>query len=536
MALRKLVFKPGINRDKTNYSSEGGWYSGDKIRFRQGFPEKIGGWNPINFTPFVGTASSLISYGTSDDQEIIGIGTNDKMYVLTGTTLVDTTPIRATFTNSTTPSTANMFASADGSNVLTVTLTSGANEGDYVTFSGVLPFGGIPAVDINKEFKIFNVEATNFQITVDTTATSSVGAGGGTGITAAFQISIGFATVTYGYGWGTDPYGSGEWGAGGSVPVAIPARVIYQDNFNNDIIFNIKNADIFYWEYDVDLTKRGVLLSSLVNARAVPNKACKTMFAPSGHLLCLGAQEYNRVFSPGASITTISRSGTTATVATGGAHGLVIGDWVLLSSQAPAVYQGEFQVRTVPSGTTFTYVLPYDPGSNATTTGTYQKIDYNTGDYDGLLIRWANVNPDIGPQPEEWKPEITNSAGFLRVQQGSSIITGFITRQEVLIFTDVALTTLQFTGTDTVFAQNEISTSINIIGSKVVAEANNIVFWMGNDKFFAYDGRVNTLPCTLKQYVFEDMNKTQGEDFRSGINSEFNEVIWFYVSASRNCN
>ena len=138
MALRKLVFKPGINRDQTNYSSEGGWYSGDKIRFRQGFPEKIGGWNPINFTPFVGTASSLISYGTSDDQEVIGIGTNDKMYVLTGTTLVDTTPIRATFTSATTPSTDNMFASADGTNVLTVTLTSGANEGDYVTFLSLI--------------------------------------------------------------------------------------------------------------------------------------------------------------------------------------------------------------------------------------------------------------------------------------------------------------------------------------------------------------------------------------------------------------
>ena len=532
MALRKLVFKPGINRDKTNYSSEGGWYSGDKVRFRQGFPEKIGGWNPINFTPFVGTASSLISYGTSDDQEVIGIGSNEKIYVLTGTTLVDTTPIRETFTNSTSPSTANMFASADGTNVLTVTLTSGANEGDYVTFSGVLPFGGIPAVDINKEFKIFNVETTNFQITVATTATSSVAAGGGTGITAAFQISIGFATVTYGYGWGTDPYGTGEWGAGGSVPVAIPARVIYQDNFNNDIIFNIKNSNIFYWEYNAGLTSRGVLLSSLVNARAVPNKVNKSMFAPSGHLLCLGAQEYNRVLTAGASIGTITRSGTSATVTTDSAHGLVVGDWVLLAGQAPAVYQGEFQVRTVPSATTFTYVIPYDPGSNATTVGTYQKVDYSTGAYDGLLIRWANVNPDIGPQPEEWKPEITNSAGFLRVQQGSSIVTGFITRQEVLVFTDTALTTLQFTGTDTVFAQNEISTSINIMGSKVVAEANNIVFWMGNDKFFAYDGRVNTLPCTLKQYVFEDMNKTQGEDFRSGINSEFNEVIWFYVSAA----
>jgi|TARA_R110000751_G_scaffold33275_3_gene82966 hypothetical protein len=532
MALRKLVFRPGINRDQTNYSSEGGWYSGDKIRFRQGFPEKIGGWNPINFTPYVGTASSLISYGTDDDQEIIGVGTNDKMYVMTGTTLVDTTPIRETFTGSTTPSTDNMFTTISGSNVIRCTLISGANEGDYVTFSGAVAIGGVPAGDINKEFKITDVETTTFNFTVDTAATLSIAAGGGTSITAAFQTHIGFPTVTYGYGWGTDTWGRLTFGSGGAVPIAIPARTIYQDQFNNDIIFNIKNAGIYYWEYNLSLSNRGVLLSSLINARAVPTQTTKSMFAPSGHLLALGAQEYSRVLGSVVNVSNITAGGTTAGVTTSGAHGLVVGDWVSLEGQAPAVYQGEFQVRTAPTATTFTYTVPYTPSTSATTPGVMQKIDYSGGSFDGLLIRWANVNTDIGPQPEEWKPELTNSAGFLRVKQGSTIVTGFITRQEVLVWTETALTTLQFTGTTEVFSQNEISTSINIMGSKVAAEVNNIVYWMGNDKFFAYDGRVNTLPCTLKQYVFEDMNKTQGEDFRAGINSQYNEVIWFYVSAA----
>ena len=534
MALRKLVFKPGINRDQTNYSSEGGWYSGDKVRFRQGFPEKIGGWNPINFTPYVGTASSLLSYGTSDDQEVIGVGTNDKMYVLTGTTLVDTTPLRETFTSSTTPSTDNMFTTIAGSNVIRCTLSSGANEGDYVTFSGAVAIGGVPAEDLNKEFKITDVETTTFNFTVDTAASGNVAAGGGVGITAEFQVHIGFPTVTYGYGWGTDTWGRLTFGSGGTVPIAIPARTIYQDQFNNDIIFNIKNADIYYWEYNAPLTNRSVLLNSLVNARAVPSKTTKSMFAPSGHLLALGSQEYSRTLGASVAVSSITAGGTTAGVTTSGAHGLVVGDWVSLEGQAPAVYQGEFQVRTVPTTTTFTYTVPYTPATAATTAGVMKKIDYSGGSFDGLLIRWANVNTDIGPQPEEWKPEITNSAGFIRVKQGSAIVTGFITRQEVLVWTETALTTLQFTGTTEVFSQNEISTSVNIMGSKVVAEANNIVYWMGNDKFFAYDGRVNTLPCTLKQYVFEDMNKTQGEDFRAGINSEFNEVIWFYASASSN--
>jgi hypothetical protein len=528
MALRKLVFQPGINRDRTDYASEGGWYSGDKIRFRQGYPEKIGGWTTVNFDPYVGTASSLISYGTSDSEQIIGIGTNEKMYVLTGTTLVDTTPIRATFT---TTDTDNCFATTDTSTTLVVTIAGhGGSDGDYVTFSGAVDVGGVPAGELNIEHVISNVTGTTFEITVTTAATSSVAAGGGTSITAAFQLSIGYPFITYGYGWGSGTWSRSTWGSGGATPIAIPARVIYQDKFNNNIIWNIYDGAIYYWEYDSGLTNRGVLLSSLPNARAVPNQVGKVMFAPSGHLLALGAQEYSRVLGASLVVSGIVRSALTATATISTSHGLAEGDWVLLSNQAPQAYQGEYQVTSVPSGTTFTYTLPYDPASDATTPGTMNKVDYSGGSYDLNLIRWANVSADVGPNPEEWKPEITNSAGFLRVKQGSGIVTGFIARQEVLIFTDIALTTLQFTQTAEVFSQQEISTSINIMGGKVVAEANNVVYWMGTDKFFAYDGRVNTLPCTLKQYVFEDMNKVQGNDFFAGINSEFNEVIWFYAS------
>jgi hypothetical protein len=528
MALRKLVFQPGINRDRTDYASEGGWYSGDKIRFRQGYPEKIGGWTTVNFDPYVGTASSLISYGTSDSEQIIGIGTNEKMYVLTGTTLVDTTPIRATFT---TTDTDNCFATTDTSTTLVVTIAGhGGSDGDYVTFSGAVDVGGVPAGELNIEHVISNVTGTTFEITVTTAATSTVATGGGTSIVAVFQISIGYPTVTYGYGWGSGTWSRSTWGSGGATPVAIPARVIYQDKFNNNIIWNIYDGAIYYWEYNSGLTNRGVLLSSLPNARAVPNQVGKVMFAPSGHLLALGAQEYSRVLGASIVVSGIVRSGLTATATVSTSHGLAEGDWVLLSNQAPQAYQGEYQVTSVPSGTTFTYTLPYDPASDATTPGTMNKVDYSGGSYDLNLIRWANVSADVGPNPEEWKPEITNSAGFLRVKQGSGIVTGFIARQEVLIFTDIALTTLQFTQTAEVFSQQEISTSINIMGGKVVAEANNVVYWMGTDKFFAYDGRVNTLPCTLKQYVFEDMNKVQGNDFFAGINSEFNEVIWFYAS------
>lgn len=529
MALKKLVFQPGINRDRTNYSSEGSWYACDKIRFRQGYPEKIGGWTPINFTAYSGEASSVIQYGTTDDNTIISVGTNEKNYIILGTTLYDITPIRATFT---TPVTDNSIATTNTSTTIVVTITGhGGADNDYVTISGATAVGGVPAGEINTEHQISNVTSNTFEITVTTAATSTVAAGGGTSITAVFQYPVGYPSTTYGYGWSAGTYGRGTWGSGSTTPVLFDPRVIFQEHFGNDLIYNIQDSDIFYWDYTSSISNRAVKLNTLTGSRAVPEQVGKVIFSFSGHLLALGCTEYAANYTAGQTISSITRSGTTATVTTAAGHGLSVNDWVVFSDQAPSAYQGEFQVLSTPTATTFTYALAYDPGSNATTVGTYSVANY-LGAYDPLLIRWSNVDPNIGPQPEEWKPQLTNTAGFLRVQQGSGIVTGFRARQEVLIWTDTALNTVQFLGTEEVFALQEISDSINIIGPNVVAEANNNIFWMGTDKFFMYDGRVNTLPCTLKQHVFENMNKTNGYLNFAGINSEFNEVIWFYCSAS----
>ena len=534
MALKKLVFQPGINRDRSNYSSEGSWYSCDKIRFRQGYPEKIGGWKPINFTAYAGTAGSLLQYGTSDANEIVSIGTNEKNYILKGTALNDITPLRTTFTTSTSSSTDNCFKTTDESTTVVVTITGhGGSDGDYVTFSGASAVGGVSAANLNTEFKIANVTSNTFEITVAAAATSAVSGGGGTGISAAFQHPVGNATTQYGYGWSAGTWNRNTWGSASDTPLSLPARLIFQDKINDDVLYNIEDSDIFFFDYDANISNRAVKLNAVENSRAVPEQVGKIMFASSGHLLCLRGTSYGRTTAAGQSISSITRSGTTATVTTGSGHGLSQYDWVEFSGQAPQVYQGEYQVASVPSSTTFTITIPYDPGANASVTGTYVDVTYS-GTFDPLLIRWANVDPDIGPQPEEWKPEITNTAGFIRVKEGSEIITGHRTRQEVLIFTDISLSTLQFLGTEEVFAIQEISDSINIIGPKVVVEANNVVYWMGADKFFMYDGRVNTLPCTLKQYVFEDMNKENGFLNFAGLNSEFNEIIWFYCSSESN--
>ena len=457
MALSKLVFKPGINRDQTNYASEGGWYEMDKVRFRSGFPEKIGGWTVNTVTPYYGTARSLFAWNTTDGGDPIGIGTNEKMYVTVGSNLIDITPIRATYTHLTTPSTDNCFGTNSGTTTVTVTLTGhGAIDGDWVTFSGATgPVGGVPATDLNKEFKIFNVTTNTFDITVATSATSST-TGGGTAITAAFQLNIGTVSATLGYGWGAGGWGRGTWGSGSSTPIYTQPRLIFQDNFNNDLVFNIGGGNIYYWVYNTVSTARAVALSSLSGAVAVPQQVTKIQFTSQGFLLALGCTTYD----------------------------------------------------------------PLAAGP-----------DY-LGYYDPLMIRWANVDPDIGPEPENWKPELTNTAGFLRVQTGSRIITCISTRQETLIWTDTSLNSLQYLGTNEVFSLQQLSAHTSIIGPNAVTGANNITYWMGNDKFFTYSGRVDTLPCTLRQYIFQDINRTQSEKFFAGSNAQFNEIIWFYCSAA----
>ena len=457
MPLSKLTFKPGVNRDQTNYASEGGWFETQWVRFRSGFPEKMGGWEPKNFTPFNGVARSLFSWSTTDSSVLLGIGTDTKMYVSAGTAIYDITPIRATFTS---PATNNCISTTLGSNVITVTIAGyGGITGDFVTFSGVAgPIAGIPASEFNAEHQITLIDLNTFTFIVTTAATSTTTTQGGTAITAVFQINIGFTSSTAGYGWGTSTWSRLTWGSGSTVPVFFPARLIFQDKFNNDLIFNIRDSDIYYWAYTNAFNTRAVLLSSIPGAVAVPRQVGKILFAPSGHLLAFACTNYDA------------------------------------SESGP---------------------------------------DY-LGDYDPLLIRFANVDADIGPDPLNWQPTLTNTAGFLRLSVGSRIVTAIRSKQEILVWTDVSLSSLQFLGTSEVFGLQEVSSATTIFGVNTVIGANNVVYWMGNDKFYIYSGRVDTLPCTLRQYVFTNINRTEQNLFFAGQNAEFNEIIWFYCTANSN--
>jgi hypothetical protein len=459
MPLSKLVFKPGVNRDQTDYASEGGWYEMDKVRFRSGFPEKLGGWTVKTFESYVGTARSLFTWTTYDGSRLVAVGTNEKIYVNSGTALYDITPLRVTYTHSTSPSSDDCFATTSGSNLVEIlNITAGIDDGEWVTFSGVTnPIGGVPAADFNNEFQITLIGGTPF-ITVATTASSTAVSSGNIDITAEFQINIGYANTTLGYGWGAGGWSRGTWGSGSTIPINFFARQEFFDNFNEDLVFNIIGSDLYYWAYDPSFTTRAVLLSDIPNAVAVPQQVTYSLFASSGHYVALGCTNYDAAGS------------------------------------AP---------------------------------------DY-LGSYDALLIRWANVDATIGPEPENWKPEVTNTAGFLRIQSGSRIISAINSRQEMLIFTDTSVTSMQFLGTAEVFGLQELSHNISIAGPNAVTGINNVVYWMGRDKFYTYSGRVDTLPCTIRQYIFADINNQQQQIFFAGTNNQFNEIIWFYCSAASN--
>lgn len=449
-----LKFKPGLNKDQTNYSNEGGWWACDKVRFRSGYPEKIGGWTKYTTETVIGVCRQMFGWITSFTDNFLALGTNKKVYIEAGGNLNDITPLSAT-----TSAGDVTFSASNGSSIITVFDTGSATAaGDYVTFSGAVTLGGnITATILNANHEIAtSINSDAYTIVVDATANASDSGDGGASVIGYYEIPTGNSGNTYGYGWGTSTWSRGTWGSGSEQPVNLPPRVWFFDNFSNDLVMNYNDGgsgQIYYWERGSSddpvtaLGTRAVLLSSLSGANEVPVLAGQVLVSQNDkHLLAFGA-------------------------------------------------------------------VPY--GSS------------NPADFDPLLIRWANQD-----DPVEWEPTPTNSAGFIRVSRGSAIQRAVATRQEILVFTDTSLNSLQFTGTTDVFALQELNDNISLMGPNAITTANNIVFWMGHDKFYAYTGRVETLPTTLWTHVFRNFNHQNHVTVVAASNEGFNEVWWFYSSAN----
>jgi hypothetical protein len=517
MPLQKILFKPGVNKENTRYTNEGGWYEADKVRFRQGNPEVVGGWEPYSAATYQGVCRSLWNWVTLGGNNLIGVGTNLKFYINQGGAYNDVTPIRATSTINNNP-----FAATNGSATITVTDTShGALTGDFVTFSGAVSLGGnITATVLNAEYQVTVLTANTYTFTASATANGSdVSPGGGASVVATYQISVGPATPTPLVGWGAGTWGqtATTWGNGGTSTSAL--RLWNQINYGQDLVYGPRTGGIYYWTANNGVSTRGVLLNTLGGTvsftNASPTVVTSTVLYTEGAAL---------QFAATTSLPTGINAATTYYVFE--VNGLTFklldgaGAAVNTSSTGTGVYISLLvDVPTVQNNLTVSdssrFVIAF--GCN----------DYGSNVLDPMLIRWS-AQDDV----YNWTPDPTNQAGFIRISHGSEIVGVVQTRQEVVMFTDSAVYSLQYLGPPYVWVPQLLGDNISIMSPNSAVIASGVVYWMGVDKFYVYDGRVNTLPCDLRRFVFQDLNQEQSLQVFAGTSEGFNEVWWFYCSAS----
>lgn len=463
MPLTKLQFKPGVNKETTSYTNEGGWFDIDKVRFRFGLPEKIGGWIKKSTNSFLGTCRALHPWVSLNLDKFIGLGTDGKYYIEQSGVYNDITPIR------TSGATGITFAAVNGSAILTVTHTShGAVQGDFVTYSSVTTAGGlggqITKLILQQEYKIdeivnansYTIRARTVQaisdISVDGVYTpttvnadgSDSGNGGGT--TATYQLNTGLDTSITSSGWGVGTWSRAGWGEAATVSLLTDTlRIWSHDNFGEDLLMNVRDGGIYYWDATNGLGNRAVSLDSLAGSTKAPTIAKQIMVSDRDrHVIAFGCD-----------------------------------------------------------------------------------TEANPGVQDPLAIRFSSQE-----SLTVWETLPTNTAGELRIGSGSEIVTAQETRQQILVFTDESLYSMQFLGPPFTFGINLISENISIRGPLAAIAIEDSVFWMGRGEFYTYSGQVQRLPCTVRDHVFDDFNDTQAEKVTAALNNAHSEVWWFYPSAS----
>lgn len=446
MAITKIVLKPGVNRENTRYTNEGGWYESNRIRFRQGTPEQIGGWQRMNNSAntFVGICRALVNWIALSGLNLLGVGTNRKVYVESyGTSdYTDITPLRTTITLGSNPFSVPVQATPAYITVTVTDTTGGFQTGAFVTFSGATAVGGLT---ISGEFELTEASSTTY--TIQVYGTSTGGTGGGSAVVAEYQINPGNEVAVASIGWGAGPWGFGGWGTATGTPSLFTTsmRVWNMANYGEDLILGPAGGPIYYWEAGLGLSNnRAVLLSSRAGASNVP--------LSQNFLLVADASRFVFAF-----------------------------------------------------------------GTNP----------YGSSTVNPMLMRWSdqeNVN--------QWTPTATTQAGDLLLSKGAYIFTALQSRQEILVWTDIALYSVQYLGAPLVWGQQLLADNVSIISQRSAALASGVAFWMGVDKFYKYDGRVQTLRCDLRQFIFEDINITQASQVFASTNEAFNEVWWFYCTSA----
>ena len=436
MKLVDLKFQPGIDKQDTAYSAgdQRKYTDSDFVRFHYGKPERWGGWAylPNPNKTIVGVVRDSHSWIGLDGTRYLALGTDRKLYLYSGGSLYDITPIRETASGLSNPFTTN------GTSTVTVTDAShGAKVGDFVTFDS---FSSIDGLDMNNEFQVITVPSSNtYTVTHTGTASGSTSGGGGTG-NANYQINIGPSTSELGYGWGTETWGASTWDEPrSSSEVTISARSWSLDNFGEDLIATVLNGGTFIKDISGSIDARATALSNAPTASRFSLVSTDTR-----HLLIFGTE---------------------------------------------------------------------------TTIG-------NTATQDDLLFRFSDRE-----DATDYTPVATNEAGSLRISDGSRIVGAVKSSGQILVWTDTSLHGIQFVGTPFTFGMRQLGANCGLIAQHAAIEVNGRAYWMSDDAFYMYDGVVKKMPCSVQDFVFDDLSYTNKNDIAVGLNTGFNEIIWYYPSA-----
>ena len=544
MPLTKLQFRPGVNQEITSYSNEGGWRDCDKIRFRFGYPEKMGGWEKYTSSTYLGSARALHNWIALDGSNYLGVGTHLKYYIEEGGAFNDITPLRVT-----TSAGDVTFAATNGSTTITVTDTShGAVEGDFVTFSGAASLGGnITAAILNIEYQIVSItNANSYTITASVAANSSDSGNGGSSTVGAYQINTGLDTTVGGTGWGAGLYGGVAAGA-------------LETTINEGGTFSASDTTLTV------TSGTGIAADDFI---LIDNEILKVTNVATNDLTVTRAQSGTEAstHADGATVTLISGNASAANdyfgwgdAASGGLTTTTqirlwshdnFGEDLLINARDGGVYYwdrsttlssaavelsafGGSSSRSVPKIAKQILVSDQDRHVIAFGCDGIGGASDLQGDgvQDPLLIRFSSQE-----DPTLWYPAITNTAGDLKLGSGSTFMQAVETKREILVWTDTALNSMRFIGPPFTFGIQQLASNITIMSSQAAVATEDFVYWMGIDNFYVYAGQTQQLPCSVKEKVFLDFNFEQSEKVVAGINSEFSEVFWFYPSANSSDN
>jgi len=541
MPLNKIQFKSGIISDVTPYTNEGGFVDGDKIRFRLGSPEKIGGWVKYSTNTYLGTARRLHNWIALDGSDFLGVGTHLKYYIEEGQTFNDITPIRET-----TSAGDVTFSATNGSTTITVTdAAHGANENDFVTFSGAASLGGtITATILNAEFQITSLISSNaYTITSSVAANSSDTNNGGGSVVGTYQLNVGLDNTVGGTGWG-----AGQWSGTTSGALATQLAEALDDSetaIDVDSATGITAGDLILIEEE--LITVGTISSNTLGTGGGPSTRGASGTTAATHAdntlvrLAVGNADSANDFVGWGNAASVTVSG--AQIRTW-SHDNFGEDLIInprdgglfywdktngLSTRAVELSTRAGTKTSVPTKAKQIIVSDLDrhliafgcDGLGATSSATQ-----GDGTQDPLLIRFSSQE-----NPLDFFPTSTNTAGDLRIGGGSEFVQAVETKEQILVFTNKTLHAMKFIGPPFTFGLKELSVNITIMSPASAIAVDDNVYWMGVDTFYVYSGQTQQLPCTVKDKVFLDLNVEERDKVHAGVNTEFSEIVWYYPSA-----